>query len=714
MDKMTSNQVYKMAPAADLFAPRAVAVVGASAEAHAVTARPLRFLEAHGFRGRIYAVNPRHRQIGDIACYPSVADLPERPDAALVGVSAARLETAVADCAAAGVPLISVFTAAVGGDVKQRILDTARRSGSRILGPNSLGFIDAHEKVFCTYSQAALLPRIPAGALSIISQSGGLGGCLLNRVADAGIGVARFLTPGAGIDIGVTDLIEDLAASPSTRAVAAIVESVGDGVRFVRAIEKLHDAGKRLVIWHIGQSASGRVAAVSHTGALAGDGRVFAALCRDLGVAQVDTLDELLETAAACTARRPPAGRSVGIVTSSGGAAIMVADALEAEKLAIPAPSPATVETLRRALPPTASIANPLDLGAGQGPETFGTGLRTMLADPAFDCTVLALTMVAGDQAEQVVPELIRSTKDAERPLAVVWPAGSLAASWRRRLRRHGIAVFERPDCAAAALRRLRQAPRGATAGIRGPSARASEAAALVGVAAGVRPEWRVRQLLSLYGIDSPAEVLVHSVGEAVDAARRIGFPVALKAQSPRLPHRARAGALYLDLADAGAVARACGLLLAGPAREVGSDLDGILVQAMVRPEHEVFVGMVRDPTFGPVIACGEGGGGVEESGEIGFVLPSDDADAFAAWLEGQPLGARIGTAGRASIAGVLVKLSRIVADLDPRLAELDVNPVALVAGGTRALALDALAVIADAGEAARSTGTTPAPGAAS
>jgi acyl-CoA synthetase (NDP forming) len=681
----------------DLFAPRVIAVVGASSGENAVTARPLRFLKRHHFPGTIYAVNPRHKSIGGVACYGSVRSLPQRPDAAMIGVPSGSLEAAVADCTAAGVPLICIFTAAVDASTKARIVNLARAGGSRLLGPNSLGFIDTHSRTACTYSQAALLRHIPRGHLSIVSQSGGLGGCLLNRAIDGGIGIARFLTPGAGIDIDLPELLDDLARSPQTRAVAAIVESISDGARFFGAVERLHAAQKRLVILRIGGSATGRSIAVSHTGALASDEHIFAAVCRGLRVPLVGSLDELVEVAAAYTATESVGGSSVGIVTSSGGAAIMVADAFEARNLSMPPPSPATARTLRTTLPSTATISNPLDIGAGQGSQAFGTALQTMFSEQAFDSIVVALTMVAGDQADAVIPELIDIASQHARPLAVIWPAGSLVAPWRRRLRKHGIAVFENPAFAATALRENRPGPSRSQLVMTKQSAFIARARAITAGAPGIRTEWRTRQLLEIYGIESPGEALVASRDEAVSAAQRLSFPVALKVQSPLLPHRAQAGALLLDLADAQAVAEGYDRLLAALTPVAKRKLEGILVQAMVVPEHEILLGVLRDPIFGPIIACGPGGGNVEKHDDIRFMLPSEDRNEFAAFLSDQQFGARISAAGILTVSDLMVRLSQLAIDLGPSLAELDINPVALIAGGTCALALDALAVMADA-----------------
>ena len=695
MDNKTPMQVDDCGR--DLFAPRVVAVVGASAAENAVTARPLRFLKRHRFPGTIYAVNPRHKSIAGFACYRSVASLPQRPDAAMIGVPSGSLEAAVADCVATGVPLICIFTAAVDADTKARIADLARAGGSRLLGPNSLGFIDAHNRTACTYSQSALLRHIPRGHLSIVSQSGGLGGCLFNRAIDGGIGIARFITPGAGIDIDLAELLDDLTQSPQTRAVAAIVESISDGARFFGAVERLYAAKKRLVILRIGGSATGRSIAVSHTGALASDEHIFAAVCRGLRVPLVSSLDELVEVAAAYTAMDSPGGASVGVVTSSGGAAIMVADAFETKSLSMPAPSEATIKTLRATLPSTATISNPLDIGAGQGSQAFRTALQTMLSEQAFDSTVVALTMVAGDQADAVIPALIDTASQYTRPFAVIWPAGSLVQPWRRRLRKHGIAVFENPDFAATALRENRPRPHRLQLVMTRQSNFAASAQATVGGAPGVRTEWSTRKLLAIYGIESPAEVLVASRDEAVAGAQRIGFPVALKAQSPLLPHRAQAGALLLNLADAQAVADGYDRLYAALSPTAKQKLEGILVQAMVAPEQEILLGILRDPIFGPIIACGSGGGNVEKRNDISFMLPSEDRNEFAAFLDERQIDAKIGPAGITTISDLLVRLSQLAIDLGSSLAELDINPVALVAGGTRALALDALAVMTDA-----------------
>lgn len=681
---------------ADLFAPRSVAVVGASPAPHAVTARPLRFLKRHGFTGNVHAVNPRYERILDVTCYPSVRAIPERPDAAMIAVPAHALESAVADCAEVGVPLVCIFTSGVDDATRARIAARAASGGSRILGPNSLGFIDAHARVACTYSQAALVRRIPAGSLSIISQSGGLGGCLLNRAVDKGIGIARFLTPGAGFDLGVAELLEDLASSSATRVVAAIIESVPDGPRFLGAIERLHAAGKRLVVWRIGVSSAGRTVAVSHTGALASDERVFAAVCRDLGVVQVCSIDELLEVAAGCATLPQPTGRSVGIVTSSGGAAIIVADALEAAGLSLPALSGETAEKLHAVLPPTGTIANPLDLGAGQGAEVFRAGLEAVLQDSAFDSVVLALTMVAGEQAKQTIPTIIRASRAATRPPVVIWPAGSLATTWRRRLRREGLTVFENAAHAATALRMPHQkANRSFASGV-DPTNLEELADFTQNGAGGIRTEWRTRRLLAHYGIESPAEILATTPEQACVAARAIGFPVALKLQSPMMPHRRKAGGVRLDVRDEAGVDAAYHELRAALGSGRGGSFEGVLVQEMVTPEHEVILGMLRDPTFGAVVACGIGGSDVEDRGHVDFLLPSDECADFVSQLRELSVGAELGEMGVMTIAELLVRVSRLIADLGSRLSELDINPVALVEGGRRALALDALAVIAE------------------
>jgi len=677
----------------DLFAPKVVAVIGASAAANAVTARPLRFLRRHGFAGALYAVNPRYPRIGDVACYRSVDDLPERPDTALIGVPAASVEAAVADCCAAGVSLISIFTAAVPSETRRRIVAMAKARGTRILGPNSLGFINAHARVACTYSQAALLDRIPPGALSVVSQSGGLGGCLLNRAVDEGLGIDRFLTSGMGVDLDIPALLEHLASAADTQVVAAIIESITDGDRLVRAVERLHAAQKRLVVCRIGGSAAGRSMTVSHTGALASDAEIFSAVCRGLGVPLVENLDELIEVAAACTARAQPVGPCVGVVTSSGGAAIMVADALEAQGLIMPPLSQPTIESLQEKLPAIATISNPLDIGAGQGACAFRAALAGMLSEPIFNSVIAALTMVTGDQADQAVPEIIQAARSSSRPLSVLWLAGSLAAQWCQKLRANGIAVFKSPGAAATAFRKLQLKPR-RSHNARTVSPVAAAARACIAGDPGVRSEWRTRRMLALYGFQSPREMLARSPEQAFLAAQGIGGPVALKVQSPLLPHRASAGALLLNLNGEDAVGSGYHCLMARLDPAVKETLEGVLVQAMVKPEHEVLLGVLRDPVFGPVIACGSGGSAAEKQSGVTFIMPDEDRDAVAALLSSKEIGRQIGAAGVATMTDLILRLSQLVTDLGPLLAELDINPVALVCGGTQAIALDALARI--------------------
>ncbi len=268
--------------------------------------------------------------------------------------------------------------------------------------------------------------------------------------------------------------------------------------------------------------------------------------------------------------------------------------------------------------------------------------------------------------------------------------------------------MFERAEFAASALRLLRLKPNTLSGSVRAFSEKAEQAKAMVGGMTGVQTEWAVRRLLTLYGIESPREALATSGEEAISAAREIGFPVALKAQSSLVPHRAAIGALALGISDADEVGRAYARIVAVLAPHQREGLEGVLVQAMVRPEHEIFLGVVRDPGFGPVIACGRGGGQVEHEADIQFMFPTDDAGHAADALRRQNFASSLGASGIATLAEFVVRLSQLVFDLGPALIELDINPVALIDGGTRALALDALAVVDARSSAQRSEDDPP------
>jgi len=283
--------------------------------------------------------------------------------------------------------------------------------------------------------------------------------------------------------------------------------------------------------------------------------------------------------------------------------------------------------------------------------------------------------------------------RSSSRPLSVLWLAGSLAAQWCQKLRANGIAVFKSPGAAATAFRKLQLKPR-RSHNARTVSPVAAAARACIAGDPGVRSEWRTRRMLALYGFQSPREMLARSPEQAFLAAQGIGGPVALKVQSPLLPHRASAGALLLNLNGEDAVGSGYHCLMARLDPAVKETLEGVLVQAMVKPEHEVLLGVLRDPVFGPVIACGSGGSAAEKQSGVTFIMPDEDRDAVAALLSSKEIGRQIGAAGVATMTDLILRLSQLVTDLGPLLAELDINPVALVCGGTQAIALDALARI--------------------
>jgi acyl-CoA synthetase (NDP forming) len=501
------------------------------------------------------------------------------------------------------------------------------------------------------------------------------------------------------VDLDVPDLLEGLAADPGTRAVALLIEHVRRGPRFLEAVARLHASRTALIVMRIGRTAGGQRAATSHTGGIASDSRIFQAICRDVGVPVAHELDELIELAAAHAVGPRPGGPGVGIVTSSGGAAVLSADAVEDAGLTLPAPSGATLARLTALIPQAATVGNPLDLSAAQGPALFEAALRTAVEEPAYDALLVPLTMLAGTQAEAVAQVVGRVSREASKPVWVVWSAGRLADPGRRRLARLGCPVFATPTRAAQALRALLTPARqdGFTPAL--PVRRIPDrAVAFLSGPPGARSEWRTRALLALYGLPSPPEQLVETRDAAVAAAVTLGFPVALKVQATALPHKRAAGVMRLGLADAAAVAQAWDEVLAmARAANSTAELEGVLVQTMVSPESELLLGLYRDAAFGPILACGPGGSGVEAAAdEVEFVRPLENRAAFLEWLTATRLARRLlGSDALDTVAGALTIVAEVVRDLGDRLREFDLNPLALVDGGRRALVLDALAVVA-------------------
>lgn len=443
-----------VSPLEPLFRPRGIAVLGASADPDHLAHRPLSYLARTGFPGQIYPVNPRHDQIGDLRCYPDLASVPGPVDVALISLAATRLPGALAECAAHGVGLAVILSAGVDPSL-------CPPDGLAVMGPNSMGFFDAHGPVAATWNSTLDIVSagpIQPGPIGMIAQSGGLAGAVLNRLLDRGVGVSQAFFTGEERYLDTCDFLELLLDNPATRVVMLIVEGLRRPLRFLELARQARERGVPLLAYKLARSSRSAVAALAHTGILAGQRRVQRAAFRQVGIVEAETLDDLVDLAVLFAASPGPTGGRVAAVTTSGGAAILVSDLCDELDLELPAPSEPTAASLRALLPPYAEIANPLDVTAGVPEATQLRVLAHLAADPRVDVVIPITTMIGGraklaDRARglaEIAPTL-------GKPLLSCWLGGSLADEGLSILRQAGRPYFLSIDACLRAVSAARE-----------------------------------------------------------------------------------------------------------------------------------------------------------------------------------------------------------------------------------------------------------------
>ncbi len=687
-------------------APRSIALVGCPGDLTRPGARPVVYLRRHGYAGNVYPVNPRHSDIGGYKAYPSLSALPERPDLVWIGVPGAQVPEAMEEAGRLGIPNAVILTAGFGetdaeGRRRQAELKAiAEAAGITVLGPNMLGFINCWDRVALTFSPAGGLEPLIPGALGIASQSGALAGIVVNRAFDRRIGVSAMVSTGNELGVTVSDCLEYFAEDPRTRAVALLAEGIRDGARFRTAAARMTEAGKPVVALKMGRSAAGRRNALTHTGALAGSHEAWQAVAKQLGIVEVETIDDLVEVAGYLSRERRVARRGVGVVATSGGASIMTADQLEARGIAMPRLASRTVDALGGLLPDYARTRdNPVDVTAGLSEDLFARVLETLVADPGVDAVV---TMVTGARGVERAQNVSRVARASDKPVVTCWLGGSLTEEGVKLLDADEVACFRNPKTLARALAAARDFERARTAWRTRRPIRARVRLRVAALPGARLPYAALAALARRAGVPLAPEALVATPEDAARAARRLGFPVALKVVAPDLPHKTDAGALALGLGSAPEV-RAAGARLLRRTR--GARVEGLLVQRMVEGT-EVLVGVTRDPAFGPLLVVGAGGVQAELLRDTACrPLPVSRGEITRMLGEVRALGVLRGYRGAppadvpalvAAIAGV----ARLAESLGDRLVSLDANRIVVRRRGCGALAVDLLAALSGSGAA--------------
>jgi acyl-CoA synthetase (NDP forming) len=685
-----------------LFHPRSVAIIGASSDPSKLTGRPLAYLQRHGFAGDIYPVNPRLDRIGDLVCYADVKSLPTTPDVALVLLGAERVETAVRDLAGIGTSCAIVLASGfgeAGEDGLRRQQDLIKAAGSmRLLGPNTIGAINVAQRIMLSASGAMEMTDFPAGRIALVSQSGGILGSLLSRGVNRGIGFSKLVATGNEADLEVSDFIDYLVDDDATSVIALYLEGIRHPDRFRAAALRAQAAGKPIVVFKVGRSESGARAAVSHTGALAGADRTYDAFFKQAGVIRAQVFSDLLDIPAALTHRRTLKGQRLAIVTTTGGAATLIADNAGMDGFDTPAPDAATAERLRALNIRDAVLdRNPVDVTlAGLQPEIFRSVIDTLAESPSYDAIVVVVGSSALGQPDLVARPLIASLQKTDKPLlAFVSPDAPHIVS---HLNRQGVPAYATPEGCVAALSAMWRQTNRATL-----IATAPDASRLIDhssdLPAGPLNEAESKQLFTRYGIQGVAEVAVAMPAEAAAAAQRLGGKVVLKILSRHIQHKTEVGGVAVGIRPED-VEQRCTDMLASVRARTHHEVEGLLVQEMIGSGVEVILGFHRDPQLGPTILLGMGGVTAELFNDTTIRLaPVGHADAQAMIGELKVSKLLQGYRGRPkgdldALAAAIVAFSNMAMALGDRLSDAEINPLFVLPEGHGVRAADGLVVL--------------------
>jgi acetate---CoA ligase (ADP-forming) len=684
-----------------LFRPRSIAVIGASGTPTKIGGMPIAHLLRYGFGGPVYPVNPIHKEIQGLPTYPNVQAIGRPVDLAIVAVPAKGVKAALTEAAAAKVGAVVLFssgfaeTGDAGARAQQEIAALSRESGMRILGPNCLGVMSGESNLYATFSPTPGTGIAKQGGIGLVSQSGAFGGFAYSLAREKGLGLSHWVTTGNECDIDVADCLDWLVDDPSTKVVLAYMEGCRDGPRFVAAMCKARAAGKPVVIVKVGRTDLGAAAAASHTAALAGADAIYDAVFKQCGAYRAATISEAFDVAYAASVAGLPRGRSIGMLTVSGGAGVLMADAAASAGLdASPLPEAAQAKILARI--PFAAARNPVDV-TGQvvsDDEVLPLAYSLMLDEGNYDS--LVSFQAAAGLSPLRGPDMAQQACDirARFPDRVIALVSLFTPELQRQLDDAKVLTFADPSGAVraiAALADLAAAPKAAPPKVRPGS---------VSLPRGPLNEVEAMACLEAAGIPIVRRELARDKAAAMAAADAIGYPVAAKIVSPDILHKTDVGGVMLNLMSRDAVGAAFDTLMSRAAAIPKARLDGVMIAPMVKGGVECILGIHRDPVFGPVVMFGLGGVLVEALQDVSFRLaPFDDAEArrmidsirarpvLDGWRGSPP-------ADLNALAAALTALSRFAVAAGDRLSSVDINPFVVLPRGQGAVALDAVVVV--------------------
>jgi acetyl coenzyme A synthetase (ADP forming)-like protein len=685
-----------------IFSPRSVAVIGASRNRESIGFALLHNLVMGEFQGTIFPINPHAGSIHSLKAYPRIGAVPDPVDLAVVAVPKHLVLGVVDECIAAGVRGLVTITAGFaetgpeGAALERRLCERVRDAGVRMVGPNCMGVIntDAGIAMNATFAPTPARP----GTVGFVSQSGALGVAILNAAADLGIGLTQFASMGNKADVSANDLAEYWEDDPGTRVICMYLESFGNPRKFTEIAKRVSHK-KPILVVKSGRTAEGARAATSHTGAIAGADVTVSAFLRQCGVLRANTIDELFDVTRALDRCPLPAGNRVGIVTNAGGPAIMATDACVNLGLEMAELSADTRSTLQSFLPAEASVGNPIDMIASAAESEYARALTALLEDDGVDMVMVVNVTPLLSNPIDILDSVTTAARGSSKPVVAVMMATEEFYE-EARTRDHAPPVYRFPEPAARVLAQLdryaawRRRPEEDPSG---PFEVDDEAVArlLAANGDGYVPAEEAIRVLELYGVPVVSWRRTAASGAAVHAAADdLGYPLVIKAVAPELIHKSDVGAVRVDVRTPEELARAVAEIETAVGA-AGHQVEGWLLQELLRGGHEVIFGISTDPRFGPLLMFGLGGKYVEVFRDVRFGVPPltpVEAAEMVRGIRGLPLleGVRgEEPADLGLLEEVLLRLSQLT-QRHPSIQELDLNPFLAAPGRDGSKALDA------------------------
>ncbi|MBP9041493.1 MAG: acetate--CoA ligase family protein [Anaerolineaceae bacterium] len=684
-----------------------VAVIGASSNPQKLSYGILKNLIHSTYQGEVYPVNPGSKEILGRRCYAHISEVPDPVELAVLVVPAPVTPQTLEDCGKRGIKAAIIISGGFkevgesGTDLEKECLEIARRYGMRLIGPNCVGTMCMRTGLNTTF-----IYGVPdTGGIGFLSQSGAVCGGVIDMVLGKKIGFSHFISMGNEADVTETDLIEYLGEDPSTRVIAAYVEQIRDGRRFLEVARKVSRV-KPIVLLKAGRSGAGARAVSSHTGSLAGSYTAYQTAFKQAGVIEVQNWSELFDVAIAFDFQPIPAGRRAVIITNAGGPAAITSDALANNGLLLEDLEEATKVELRKHLNPAAQVSNPVDMLGGVDGPMYGMAVSTLMKDKNVDIILPILVPHALTNSVEVAQAIIDASKTGSKPVLPVFMGDQSVAEARITLQGNRLPMYVYPETPALVLRNMLTYAEWRSQQTEGVHVlhdiRVEPVQKILDDAqkAGSLGEAQTRPLLEAYGIPVVRGGFAASAAEAAHLFDEIGGPVVMKIVSPEILHKSDVGGIRLNLADRSAVLAEYDRLMNDIRRaKPDARLEGVLIEKMAPRGQEVIIGMKRDAGFGPMLMFGLGGIYVELFKDVAFrIAPVSAVEAHQMIAETRAGKLLTGFRGSAkadlnAVVDVIQRLGRISLDF-PQIEEIEVNPLLVYPEGQGALALDGRVIL--------------------